>query len=86
MSLRMEPDKQQEVKGMVAEYKPIYTLPEVAEILRISKKEAYALTNSGQLPYLKIGRRKVRGRDLENFINSYPVSDPLKDQGDEEEA
>jgi len=28
--------------------------------------------NKGKLPVLNLGRRKIRGRDLEEYIESYP--------------
>lgn len=59
---------------MVQPYKPIYTVKEVAELLCTNKNVVYAFLNSGRLPYLLInGSRKVRGTDLENFINKYPA-------------
>ena len=63
---------------MVKEYKPLYGVPEVAEILLIGRSDVYALLNSGKLPYLKLGSRKIRGSDLEKFIETYPVANPEK--------
>lgn len=59
---------------MIQPYKPIYTVKEVAELLCTNRTAVYSLLNCGQLPYLIInGSRKVRGIDLENFINKYPT-------------
>lgn len=58
---------------MIEPYKPIYTIKEVAKILQVNVNTVYDLTNQGKLPYLLLGARKVRGSDLENFINSFPV-------------
>ena len=58
---------------MVTEYKPIYTVKEVARVLQVSINTVYSLMNTGKLPYLLIGSKKVRGSDLERFIETYPV-------------
>ena len=34
----------------------IYTIPEVANYLKISKSKVYALVQQGKIPYLRIGR------------------------------
>jgi excisionase family DNA binding protein len=57
---------------MVETFKPIYTVAEAAKILTISRNAVYDLMNSGKLPYLVLGSRKIRGKDLEQFINSFP--------------
>lgn len=66
---------------MVEPYKPIYTAKEVSKILHVSTNAVYEFMNKGQLPYLQLGSKKVRGIDLENFINNYPVGpvDETKD-------
>lgn len=58
---------------MVKPYKPLYTVKEVAEILLIGENEAYRLINSGKLPHLLLKGKKVRGSDLERFIEQFPV-------------
>lgn len=64
---------------MVQEYKPIYTVKEVAEVLCTNRNAVYVLLNNGELPYLLInGSRKVRGIDLEQFINGHPVCEAKK--------
>lgn len=57
----------------VQEYKPIYSAKEVSKILQISINTVYQLMNSGELPYLVLGSKKIRGSDLERFIEKYPV-------------
>jgi len=57
---------------MVEPYKPIYTIKEVAQVLRMNTNSVYSLISSGQLQALNLGAMKVRGKDLENFINGYP--------------
>ena len=57
----------------VQEYKPIYSAEEVSKILQISINTVYQLMNSGELPYLVLGTKKIRGSDLERFIEKYPA-------------
>lgn len=61
---------------MAYNYKPLYTVPEVSKILMINKNSVYDLMNKGVLPYLVIGSRKVRGSDLERFIEGCPAAEP----------
>ncbi|WP_346698960.1 helix-turn-helix domain-containing protein [Catenibacillus scindens] len=58
----------------VQEYKPIYSAKEVSKILQISINTVYQLMNSGSLPYLVLGSKKIRGSDLERFIEKYPAA------------
>ncbi len=39
--------------------KAVYSVPEAAEVLGISRTLAYCLANEGELPVLKLGKRKV---------------------------
>ena len=59
---------------MVEPYKPLYTAKQVSQILLISVATVYELMNQGELPYLILGKGngsgKVRGSDLERFIES----------------
>ena len=61
-----------EVRDMVEPYKPLYTAKQAAQILLINVSTVYELMNTGQLPYLILGKgngtRKIRGSDLERFI------------------
>lgn len=66
---------------MVEPYKPLYTVKEVAQILRITKNAVYDLLNNGELPYLRLGAKKVKGVDLEKFINNYPVEQKPVEKG-----
>lgn len=61
---------------MVQPYKPLYTAKEVSKILLCNTAMVYELMNKGELPYLKLGQRKVRGSDLERFIEKYPAAQP----------
>lgn len=58
---------------MVVPYKPLYTVSEVSKILMINNNAVYDLINSGALPHIKLGAKKVKGIDLEKFIEKYPV-------------
>jgi len=50
----------------------VYTIPEVAEILRISKGLAYQLAKEGTIPTIKLGakRRVVTQAALERVLES----------------
>ena len=61
---------------MVEPYKPLYTVKEVAKILKTNPDFVYGIVNQKLLPALKLGAIKVRGSDLERFIEKYPVMNP----------
>lgn len=69
---------------MVEPYKPLYTAKQVSQILLISVATVYELMNQGELPYLILGKgngsRKVRGSDLERFIEGQKPQDPGKEK------
>lgn len=71
---------------MVEPYKPIYTVKEAAKVLCTNINSVYALMNSRRLPYLIIGSKKIRGLDLEQFINSHPVALPEEKEDLEKQA
>lgn len=57
----------------------LYTASEVAQILKTKPEQVYKLMNKGLLPYMVLGRRKVRARTLEAFLEKYEgydVTDP----------
>lgn len=58
---------------MVQPYKPLYTVLEVAEVLMVNCDFVNREINDGRLPALQLGRRKVRGSDLEQYIEKYPI-------------
>ena len=58
---------------MVESYKPIYSVKETAKILKVNTDSVYALIRTGQLTGLKLGSIRVRGSDLERFIEKYPA-------------
>lgn len=59
---------------MVEPYKPLYTVKEAASVLKVNPSAVYELIRSRKLPCLLLGQKKVRGSDLERFIESYPVA------------
>ncbi|MCD2492764.1 helix-turn-helix domain-containing protein [Lacrimispora sp. NSJ-141] len=59
----------------IMEYEPLYNAKELTKVLKIGINGVYELLSSGKLPYLLInGGKKVRGSDLERFIETYPVA------------
>ena len=58
---------------MVEPYKPLYTVEETATVLMTNTDTVYSLIRKGSLRALKLGRIKIRGSDLEQFMEDYPV-------------
>ena len=58
---------------MVEPYKPLYTVEETATVLMTNTDTVYGLIRKASLRALKLGRIKIRGSDLEQFIEDYPV-------------
>ena len=59
--------------------KLLYTVPEVAQILRCNPRRVYDLNKAGLLPLLKLGQLKCRRETLIAFLekyDGYDVSDP----------
>lgn len=57
----------------------LYTVPEVAAILKTNVAYVYKLQSEGLLKFMKIGRLKCRKRTLEEFLEKYDgkdISDP----------
>lgn len=57
----------------------LYTVPEVAKILRCNTNRVYDLNKAGLLPFLKLGQLKCRRETLIAFLEKYEgydVSDP----------
>ncbi len=71
---------------MVAPYQPLYTVKEAAKILKVNPSKVYELINSQQLPYLLLGQKKIRGSDLERFIEKYPAVQPEGGAESDEES
>ena len=49
----------------------LYTVPEVAELLKTSQGYVYRLIDTGLLQALKLGRFKVRRSTLLKFLEQY---------------
>ena len=50
----------------------IYTIPEVARYLKLSKSKVYYLVQAGEIPHLKIGRNvRIRENDLKKWMDKY---------------
>nr|WP_195611492.1 helix-turn-helix domain-containing protein [[Clostridium] symbiosum] len=58
---------------MIKPYEPLYTVKEVAKILKTNSDVVYGLIKEQQLPGLKLGSMRIRGSDLERFIEKYPT-------------
>lgn len=57
----------------------LYTVPEVAKILKCNTSRVYELNKAGLLPFLKLGQLKCRREAVEEFLRKYEgydVSDP----------
>ena len=58
----------------------LYTVQEVAEILKTNVDYVYKLQRAGLLRFMKIGRLKCRKSTLEEFLAKYDgmdISDPF---------
>lgn len=51
--------------------KYLYTVDEVAEILKVSRNTVYNLINKGELNALRLGKLKVAKPTLKKFIEHY---------------
>ena len=57
----------------------LYTVKEVAQILKCNATRVYGLKDAGLLPFLKLGQLKCRREAVEEFLRKYEgydVSDP----------
>lgn len=52
-------------------YKMIYTVREVSEILGVNRNSIYKLINAGILKTMKYGRQKITYSSLEEFLKNY---------------
>lgn len=58
----------------------LYTVPEVAKILKTNVDYVYKLQKAGVLRFMNIGRLKCRKSTLEQFLEKYDgcdISDPF---------
>ncbi len=70
---------------MVKAYEPLYTVKEAAKVLKINVSAVYRLINTKQLVGLRLGSVKVRGSDLERFLEQYPALNPEETKEEEKE-
>lgn len=61
---------------MVQPYQPLYTIKEASQILKVSTAFVYSEVNAGRLSCVRLGSMKIRGSDLECYIEKYPVIVP----------
>lgn len=59
---------------MVEPYKPLYTVKEASRVLMINADDVRKYIKAGKLPALLLGSTKIRGSDLERFIEGYPTT------------
>lgn len=58
--------------------KLVYSIPEAAEVLGISKSYAYMLIKEKKIPYIEIGNRKLVPKTmLEEWMNNNTVKTDL---------
>lgn len=69
---------------MVEPYKPLYTVKEASKVLKVNTDSVYDLVRKGQLPALRLGVMKIRGSDLERFIEKYPTGESDADYKEEQ--
>ena len=59
----------------VSEFNVLYTVKEVAELLKTNVDYVHKLRKSGILPFLKLGQYKVRKEALQDFLKKYEGKD-----------
>ena len=58
------------------EMEKIFTVPEVAEYLKMSKAKVYYLLNNREIPHLKLGRNvRIRKSDLDKYLEDRLMED-----------
>lgn len=66
----------------------VYTVPEVAAIIKSNTDYVYKLQKSGLLKFMQMGRLKVRKATLEAFLerwDGWDISDPFNPRQIEEQ-
>ena len=46
----------------------LYTVTEVAKLLKVNRTFVYELINRGELPAVKVGSLKIRRKTLEHYL------------------
>ena len=57
----------------------LYTVPEIAKLLKTNESYVYKLRNSGLLKFIKVGQWKCRKSTFEAFLEKYDgmdITDP----------
>ena len=49
----------------------VYTVSEIAQILRVNKNTVYELIHSGILKCFKLGTKKITAKALNEFLETY---------------
>lgn len=73
----------------------LYTVPEVAKLLKINQGTVHNLRKAGLLRFMKLGKYKVRAAEIDRFLKEYEgkdITDPYNvidldsERTDEEES
>ena len=57
---------------------PVYTVPQVAEYLQMSKTKIYQLVRKGQIPCIRIGKSvRIKESDLVAWLDKHTYPDKL---------
>ena len=52
----------------------IYTIPEVAKYLKLSRSKVYYLVQRGTIPHVRIGKNvRIRERDLKDWLDNNSI-------------
>jgi excisionase family DNA binding protein len=56
----------------------IFTIPEVAEYLKLSKSKVYMLVQQGKIPHVRIGRNvRIRETDLKKWLEKNAITESV---------
>ena len=69
------------MKGTIESEHILYTVKEVAALLKTNVDYVHKLRKAGLLPFLKLGQYKVRKQTLDDFLLRYEgkdLSDPFE--------
>lgn len=72
---------------MTYQYQALYTVREAAKVLRTGERYIRQLIRSGELPAIRIGSGgylRIRGIDLESYINGMETVRDIDEAGAEE--
>lgn len=53
----------------------LYTVPEIAQILGVNQGKVHELRTAGLLPFMKLGRYKLRAAALDRFLEEVEGKD-----------